>query len=187
MNRYLTVSPFAVAAGLLFLPSSAAAQEEYVVRLSWLMPSDISWEVVGPRQCKHLLVETAEPAYVAVFEWTPDDDLILLQPFHPDQPVRFAGATPEPIRTSPYDAYCWSAGSDRPFGPGLGYLVAIASPEPLDLYAGLDALGIPRRWGGERFSARGVTFNPDHAFDILLEAMGADEESTWVLGYAIER
>jgi hypothetical protein len=32
-----------------------------------------------------------------------------------------------------------------------------------------------------------VTFNPDHAFDILLEAMGADEESTWVLGYAIER
>ncbi len=102
MNRYLTVSPFAVAAGLLFLPSSAAAQEEYVVRLSWLMPSDISWEVVGPRQCKHLLVETAEPAYVAVFEWTPDDDLILLQPFHPDQPVRFAGATPEPIRTSPF-------------------------------------------------------------------------------------
>ncbi len=59
--------------------------------------------------------------------------------------------------------------------------MAIASPEPLDLYAGLDALGIPRRRGGERFSAWGVTFNPDDAFDILLEAMGADEESTWVL------
>jgi len=187
MKRHLTLSPIAVVLGSLFLPSFAAAQEDYVVRLSWLVHQDISWEVVRPGQCRHLLVETAAPAYVAVFEWTPDDELILLQPFRPDRPVRFAGTAPEPIRTSPYEAYCWSAGSDRPNGPGLGYLVAIASPEPMDLTAGMDALGVLRRWGGGNFTARGVTFNPDDAFDILLEALGADEEATSVLGYAIAR
>jgi hypothetical protein len=186
MNRHLTATLVLVTAAFL-LPSSSTAQEEPAVRLSWLVAQDLSWEVVRPGQCRHLLLETAEPSYVAVFEWTPDDDLILLQPFHPDQPLRFASAKPEAIRTGPFDAYCWHAGSDRRFGAGLGYLVAIASPEPLDLYAGLDALGVPRRWGGANFSARGVTYNADHAFDILLEALGADEESTWVLGYAIER
>ena len=187
MQRYQTVSPLVIAAGFLLLPYPSAAQEDPTVRLSWLAPRDISWEAVRPGQCRHLYLETSEPAYIAVFEWTPDDQLILLEPFHPDEHVRFASESPQPIRTNPFGAYCWSPRSDRRFGPGLGYLVAVASSEPLDLYAGLDALGVTSRWGASNFSARGATFNADHGIDMLLDALGADDTSAWVLGYAIER
>ena len=187
MKRYQTVSPIVVAAGFLLLPSQSAAQQDPIVRLSWLAPRDISWEVVRPGRCRYLYLETSEPAHVAVFEWTPDDELILLQPFHPDEDVQFAGDSPQPIRTSPFGAYCWSARSDRRFGAGLGYLVAVASTEPLDLYAGLDALGVTSRWGATNFRARGATLNADHAIDTLLDALGVDDTSAWVLGYAIER
>ncbi len=187
MKRYHTVSPIVIAAGFLLLPSPSAAQEDPIVRLSWLAPRDLSWEVVRAGQCRHLYLETSELAYVAVFEWTPDDDLILLQPFDPDEHLQVAGESPRPIRTRPFGAYCWSPGSDRRNGAGLGYLVAVASTEPLDLYAGLDALGVTSRWGASNFSARGATFNADHAIDMLLDALGADDTSAWVLGYAIER
>lgn len=188
MHRYPNPSWIVAGALALFaVPLPVAAQEAPSVELSWLFSRDLSWEVVRPGQCRHLFLETSQSAYVAVFEWTPDDELILLEPISPDARVHFTSRAPSPVRVGPYDGYCWRAGRTRPFGAGLGYLIAVASPTPLDLAAGLDALGVPRRWGGEHYTARGATYNAEDGIRTLLSALGVEENSAWVLGYAVER
>jgi hypothetical protein len=188
MHRYPNPSwILAGALALLTLAQPGAAQEDPSVELSWLFSRDLGWEIVQPGQCRHLVLEASQSAYVAVFEWTPDDELILLQPLSPETGVRFTSNTPLPVRVGPYDGYCWRARRTRPFGAGLGYLIAVASPNPLDLAAGLDALGVPRRWGGGHYTARGATYNADHGIETLLNALGVDDNSVWVLGYAVER
>lgn len=117
-------------ASLLLLPSALHAQWQF----GYAEPQVRVWPADGPHvldrgQPLTILVQTSAPAFVAVLRIDTRGQVDLLFPVHPRDNGLIRSGRPVVVRQGRFDY--WRI--DEP--PGVAYVFAVASPEPLDFRA----------------------------------------------------
>jgi hypothetical protein len=152
--------------------SASAAQDPIGLQLYVGHGPQTEYETVYVDRTEPLWVETARPAYVAIFEITPQGDLQLLRPFYLGEVLRTGRGTQFVAVADPFRPY-WA-----PAGLGIGYVFAVASDEPIRVPRDLDGVGrFFRTSASFNYRMFNVGFRSWDVIDGVAAATGATEIS----------
>ncbi len=136
---------------------------------------------LAPGQREPLWVEVSEDAYLTILDVTPGGGLRVVHPFNIDRSHWMGADGIRPVLVRGFRGPYWYA----PGGFGFGYLVAIASREPLRLRGTLRRIGPVARWGGNEYTVLTGTFRQSSVLDAIERHISGPGVAMSVLEYFV--
>lgn len=171
---------------LALLALTAQQPQDFTIDLYVGVPVlPVAHTIFRPGEVVRLWVETSEDAYVTVLDVTPQSNVRLAYPYHVDSEIpRFTAGEIHPLSVDPI-FFHWVAPSPRAGGWGPGYLVAIASRQPIQLRTRLARLGMLARWDTRYFSVHTGFVSQGAILDLLDAEFAGDDVTAVVVRYDV--